>query len=466
MISSLMTISLTARADLVDTSVTCPDSTPESGFTDIGDQAATTQLAINCLVSYGVTKGTSATTYSPNNPVPRWQMALFLTRTLSAAGETLPDGSDQGFTDIGDLSAESQTAINQLAQLGVTKGTTATTFSPNLNVTRVQMALFIARMHEAAGTTLGDGSDQGFTDIGDLSADAQTRINQLVQIGDANGTSATTFSPKADTLRWHMALFLTRALAVEGVVPIGLTLVASTTSAFTSNGVTLTVTFKDENGALVEGQRVDVFVASSFNSNGTANLDGGANLDIAGDAGTGTDATIDALDPQTNSNGEIVLELTHSDVAATDSVVAWIGAIGDVFNQNTVASTDMRIVGITWSLGPANLVLPANRLAHFGTATSTTAQLVDTNGDPVALAGATIHFSVQRGGSAVLVENVATDATGAATLTYTGPADPSANNDAGVVDTVTAFWDKNGDGADNGTAEFDDTQTLTWEDDP
>ena len=51
-------------------------------------------------------------------------------------------------TDIGDLSAESQTAINQLAELEVTHGTNAagTTFSPNDAVKRGHMALFIARL--------------------------------------------------------------------------------------------------------------------------------------------------------------------------------------------------------------------------------------------------------------------------------------------------------------------------------
>ena len=49
-------------------------------------------------------------------------------------------------TDIGELSAESQTAINQLADLGITQGTSATTYSPDDAVKRGHMALFIARL--------------------------------------------------------------------------------------------------------------------------------------------------------------------------------------------------------------------------------------------------------------------------------------------------------------------------------
>ena len=87
-------------------------------------------------------------------------MALFLTRMGSKAGSTLGDGSDQGFTDIGGYSAEIQTAINQLKQLGVTTGTTATTYSPADDVTREQMALFLDRLLKKA--TLGPGGNEEF----------------------------------------------------------------------------------------------------------------------------------------------------------------------------------------------------------------------------------------------------------------------------------------------------------------
>ena len=173
--------------------------------------------AIDCLASYSITTGTTATAFSPNNSVPRWQMALLLTRSATAMGVALGDGTAQGFTDISGLDAATEKAINQLVQLKVTKGTSATTFSPNDNVTRLQMALFLTRLATAAGHTLGDGSDQGFTDISGLDAATQKAINQTVQLGISDGTSTTMFSPLSDTLRWHMALFLTRTLAADGV---------------------------------------------------------------------------------------------------------------------------------------------------------------------------------------------------------------------------------------------------------
>ena len=104
----------------------CPASAdiPSAGFTD------TTDASVDCLAYYGIVKGTTATTYSPDDSVSRWQMALYLTRAATEAGVTLGTGADQGFTDISGLSAEIQTAINQIKRLGITTGKTATTYAP------------------------------------------------------------------------------------------------------------------------------------------------------------------------------------------------------------------------------------------------------------------------------------------------------------------------------------------------
>jgi len=199
----------------------CPATTPSAGFTDIGGLSADAVDSINCIAFYNITKGTSATTYSPAANVARWQMALFLTRQATAHGVTLPSGADQGFTDLASLSAEATTAVNQLKQLAITTGTTATTYDPFGSVARWQMALFITRLVTAAGITLPSGADQGFTDLAGLSAAAVTAVNQLKQLAISTGTSATTFDPFANVSRWQMALFLARTLQAGGVVPPG-----------------------------------------------------------------------------------------------------------------------------------------------------------------------------------------------------------------------------------------------------
>jgi hypothetical protein len=259
LVTSMLVIGAAPAGAAIDTSASCPSNIPSAGFTDLGGFDATTVLAINCLVHFGISQGTSATTFSPNLSVTRWQMALFLTRQAVDHGLALPSGADQGFTDIGGLDSATQTAINQLKQLGITTGTSATTFSPNLVVSRWQMALFLIRLAAAAGVTLPSGAAQGFTDIGGLSTEAQTAINQAKQLGIADGFTATTFSPNTDTLRWQMALFLTRTLAVDGVLPTGL---GFTVTAFNlgtdvitydNNGVSATVDYTGGTSFTVDG---------------------------------------------------------------------------------------------------------------------------------------------------------------------------------------------------------------------
>jgi hypothetical protein len=122
------------------------------GFTDVSGLSTESQLAINQLAELSVTTGVSPTLFDPLATVTREQMALFLARTIRASSVDLPDGVDQGFADIGGLGSESQQAINQMRQLGITTGTTATTFDPGGTVNRQQMASFLARMLKVVWT--------------------------------------------------------------------------------------------------------------------------------------------------------------------------------------------------------------------------------------------------------------------------------------------------------------------------
>lgn len=94
-----------------------------------------------------ITKGTTSTTYSPEGPVLRGQMALFLARLYKQASGTEASVAPTEFTDISRGSAEERDAIARIFGLGITTGTTRTTFSPADHVTRRQMASFVARMY-------------------------------------------------------------------------------------------------------------------------------------------------------------------------------------------------------------------------------------------------------------------------------------------------------------------------------
>lgn len=128
----------------------------EHMFEDIEDDPNADDIARISPNGLGITRGTTDTTYSPGDPVIRGHMALFLTRLYAAAsGGDAPAGETE-FTDIGDLSDEEQAAIGQIFALGITTGTTSTTYSPTDNVTRAQMASFVARMYRAINDALAD----------------------------------------------------------------------------------------------------------------------------------------------------------------------------------------------------------------------------------------------------------------------------------------------------------------------
>ena len=96
-------------------------------------------------------------------------------------------------------------AINCIAYYGITNGTgDGSTYSPNDDVTRAEMAVFIARAAKVAGVDVGMGSG-GFSDIGDTWQEAQDAINGLASSGmiDSGGASSgpTTRSPGPRWLR-------------------------------------------------------------------------------------------------------------------------------------------------------------------------------------------------------------------------------------------------------------------------
>ena len=109
--------------------------------------------------------------------------------------------------------------INCLAYYGITKGKTLDTFAPYDNVTRSQMALFLARAASVAGIDLGDVMDEGFTDIDMVSAEKRSAINRLAAEGIMEGSTATTFDPYGDVTRADMAqhIFKFLELALEEV---------------------------------------------------------------------------------------------------------------------------------------------------------------------------------------------------------------------------------------------------------
>ena len=95
--------------------------------------------AVLWAVEQGITKGTTAATFSPNAACTRGQAVTFLCRAVGTEGT-----GDTGFADVG-ANSFCAGSVKWAVENGVTKGTTATTFSPNETCTRGQIVTFLYR---------------------------------------------------------------------------------------------------------------------------------------------------------------------------------------------------------------------------------------------------------------------------------------------------------------------------------
>jgi hypothetical protein len=175
-----------------------PNLGPDGWFDD--DNASVHQANINLIASLGITKGTGADTFSPNNPVTRGQMAAFLNRALD-----LPATSTDFFDD--DDTSIFEGDINAIAAVGITKGTSATTYSPNDPVTRGQMAALLVRAFDIPASNVDAFGD-------DDSSIFEGDINAIAAAGITVGTGPGTYSPDDPVTRAQMATFLARALGI------------------------------------------------------------------------------------------------------------------------------------------------------------------------------------------------------------------------------------------------------------
>lgn len=101
---------------------------------------------IQKMKELGITVGCSPTTYCPESPVTRSQMAAFLIRGKLANlfGDNFTFPSTPYFTDVPATDVRFS-FIQKLRELGITSGCGPTTYCPDSPVTREQMAVFIVR---------------------------------------------------------------------------------------------------------------------------------------------------------------------------------------------------------------------------------------------------------------------------------------------------------------------------------
>ena len=153
----------------------------------------------------GLFSGTSATTFSPNASMTR---AMLVTVLYRLEGQPAVSGRS-GFSDV-KLNSYYEDAVTWAADNGIVNGTGATTFSPNANVTREQMAAILYRyaQYKQYGTAASAGLS-GFSDAAKVSAYAKAPLSWAVAEKLVNGSEGKLL-PTGNATRAQVAAILHR----------------------------------------------------------------------------------------------------------------------------------------------------------------------------------------------------------------------------------------------------------------
>ena len=157
--------------------------------------------AVDWAVGNGITQGTDDTHFSPDGICTRAQAVTFLWR---AAGSPAPRSRTVPFTDV-PAGSYYYDAVLWAVENGITKGTSDTTFSPNMTCTRAQIVAFLWRSEKSPAA----GTANPFADVKSAAYYADA-VLWAVKENITRGTTNTTFSPNADCTRAQIVTFLWR----------------------------------------------------------------------------------------------------------------------------------------------------------------------------------------------------------------------------------------------------------------
>ena len=157
--------------------------------------------AVDWAVENGITQGTDDTHFSPDGICTRAQAVTFLWR---AAGSPKPETRTMPFTDV-PAGSYYYDAVLWAVENDITKGTSDTTFSPNMTCTRAQIVAFLWRSEKSPAA----GTANPFADVKSTAYYADA-VLWAVKEDITRGTTSTAFSPNTDCTRAQIVTFLWR----------------------------------------------------------------------------------------------------------------------------------------------------------------------------------------------------------------------------------------------------------------
>ena len=172
-------------------------------FTDITGHWAADNILF--AASRGLLSGTSDTTFSPDTGMTR---GMFVT-TLGRLAGINPDSYQTGkFTDV-KADAYYAPYVNWAAQTGIVEGITATTFAPDTNINREQMAVIMKNYAAKLGYDLPQTLKAvTFADNTQISSWAKDAVKSMQQAGILAGKNENKFDPKGTATRAEVATVL------------------------------------------------------------------------------------------------------------------------------------------------------------------------------------------------------------------------------------------------------------------
>ncbi len=193
--------------DKSEVTLTITITPPDNPFTDVNQEMGnTTFKAILWAYANGIVKGTSETTYSPDDPCTRAQLCVMLWRLM---GKPAVNTTDNPFTDVTtELGNTTYKAILWAYQKGIVKGKGEGIFDPEGNTTRANMAVMLWRL---AGKPAVSTESCPFEDVSaELGNTTYKSILWAYGVKLTKGTDETHFSPEVECTRAQLAVFLYR----------------------------------------------------------------------------------------------------------------------------------------------------------------------------------------------------------------------------------------------------------------
>jgi hypothetical protein len=177
-------------------------------FTDVATSSPFYDF-VNVMKLWSITTGCAADRYCPQDRVSRAQMAVFVVR--AAVGENFTFPAAPFFTDVPSSSPFFK-YVQKLKELGITEGCGATTFCPDANVTRAEMATFVVRgkLRSLHGDNFTAPATAFYTDVPTANVFFKF-VQKLRELGITSGCTATTFCPNEPVTREQMGAFVARA---------------------------------------------------------------------------------------------------------------------------------------------------------------------------------------------------------------------------------------------------------------